>query len=75
MSEKNNPLPKDGIAGLKENFQADLLSGFIVALLALPLSLGIAKASEFPNPMYGVLTAIIGGMLVSLVAEIGRAHV
>lgn len=40
----------------------------MVSLLALPLSLGIARASDFPNPMYGVLTAIIGGMLVSLIA-------
>jgi MFS superfamily sulfate permease-like transporter len=61
-------LPKDGIAGLKENFSYDILSGFIVSLLALPLSLGIAAASDFPNPMYGVLTAIIGGILVSFLA-------
>jgi MFS superfamily sulfate permease-like transporter len=61
-------LPKDGLAGLKENFMSDAMSGFMVSLLALPLSLGIAKASDFPNPMYGVLTAIIGGMLVSIAA-------
>jgi MFS superfamily sulfate permease-like transporter len=61
-------LPLDGLAGLKQNFGSDVLSGFIVSLLALPLSLGIAKASDFPNPMYGVLTAIIGGMVVSLIA-------
>jgi MFS superfamily sulfate permease-like transporter len=61
-------IPKDGLAGLKENFTADGLSGLMVSLLALPLSLGIAKASDFPNPMYGVLTAIIGGILVSFIA-------
>ena len=60
-----NKLPLDGLKGLKENFQSDATSGFIVFLLALPLSLGIAKASEFP-PIMGLLTAIIGGMLVSL---------
>lgn len=58
-------LPKDGIEGLKENFSTDAISGFIVFLLALPLSLGIAKASEFP-PIMGLLTAIIGGIAVSL---------
>ena len=58
-------LPKDGIEGLKENFSTDAISGFIVFLLALPLSLGIAKASEFP-PIMGLVTAIIGGLLVSL---------
>jgi MFS superfamily sulfate permease-like transporter len=57
-------IPADGLAGLKENFKADAISGFIVFLLALPLSLGIAKASEFP-PIMGLLTAIIGGILVS----------
>lgn len=58
-------LPKDGIEGLKENFSTDAMSGFIVFLLALPLSLGIAKASEFP-PIMGLITAIIGGIVVSL---------
>ncbi|RYX99403.1 SulP family inorganic anion transporter, partial [bacterium] len=58
-------IPKDGIEGLKENFTTDALSGFIVFLLALPLSLGIAKASDFP-PIMGLVTAIIGGIFVSL---------
>jgi MFS superfamily sulfate permease-like transporter len=57
-------IPADGFAGLKENFKADAISGFIVFLLALPLSLGIAKASEFP-PIMGLITAIIGGLFVS----------
>lgn len=61
-------MPKDGIQGLKENFRTDFISGFLVSLLALPLSLGIAAASDFPNPMYGVLTAIIGGLIVSLIS-------
>jgi MFS superfamily sulfate permease-like transporter len=60
-------IPKDGWPGLKENFSADTLSGFLVFLLALPLSLGIAKASEFP-PIYGLLTAMIGGIVVSFIA-------
>ena len=65
---KNHNLdPKDGFAGLKENYIQDASSGFIVFLLALPLSLGIAKASEFP-PIMGLITAIIGGMVVSFFA-------
>jgi MFS superfamily sulfate permease-like transporter len=63
--KSNSNLPKDGIAGLKENFISDASSGFIVFLLALPLSLGIAKASDFP-PIMGLVTAIIGGIIVSL---------
>lgn len=58
-------VPKDGWAGLKENFITDATSGFVVFLLAMPLSLGIAKASDFP-PIMGLVTAIIGGILVSL---------
>ena len=61
----SNNTPKDGLQGLKENFISDFLSGFIVFLLALPLSLGIAKASDFP-PITGLITAIIGGTVVSL---------
>lgn len=68
MSVTKLILPKDGLEGLKENFSSDALSGFIVSLLALPLSLGIAAACDFPNPMYGVLTAIVGGIVVSFFA-------
>lgn len=60
-------MPKDGLAGLKENFTADMTAGFVVFLLAMPLSLGIAKASDFP-PIMGLITAIIGGMVVSLIS-------
>jgi MFS superfamily sulfate permease-like transporter len=66
-TQNKNNLPKDGIAGLKENFSSDAISGFLVFLLALPLSLGIAKASEFPA-IYGLITAMVGGILVSLLA-------
>ena len=60
-------LPKDGFEGLKENFSSDALSGFLVFLLALPLSLGISGASDFP-PIYGLITAMIGGLVVSFFA-------
>lgn len=63
-SKKLKQIPLDGWAGLKQNFSTDAMSGFMVFLLALPLSLGIAKASEFPA-IYGLVTAIVGGVIVS----------
>jgi MFS superfamily sulfate permease-like transporter len=58
-------VPKTGFLGLKENWKSDMVSGFLVFLLALPLSLGIAKASGFPAAM-GVFTAIVGGLFGSM---------
>jgi len=64
-------VPKTGLAGLRENWRDDLLAGFLVFLIALPLCLGVAVASGFPA-MAGVITAIIGGLLVS---RINGTHV
>src|ERR1700736_269119 len=61
------PPPKDWLRGLAENWKADALSGLIVFLIALPLSLGIAIASGAP-PIAGIISAIIGGVLVSLLS-------
>lgn len=59
-------VPPTGIAGLKAHWRDDLISGFLVFLIALPLSLGIAMASGLP-PMAGIISAIVGGVLVSRV--------
>lgn len=46
-------------------FVTDLMAGFSVAMVALPLSLAIAIASG-ADPARGLVTAIIGGFLISL---------
>lgn len=67
QNQDYNRLPKKGLAGLKENFKNDLIAGFSVSLIALPLCLGIAIASGVP-PLAGLITAIVGGMLCSRVS-------
>ena len=53
--------PQNGIGGLK-HWRYDLLAGLQVALIGLPLSLGIAVASGAP-PITGVISAIIAGLV------------
>jgi len=61
---KTTELPKRGFAGLKAHFKDDIVSGFSVSLIALPLCLGIALASGVP-PLAGIVTAIVGGIIGS----------
>ena len=59
-----NNIPSVGFKGLKENWRNDLSAAVSVSLVALPLALGIAVASEV-SPMAGVLSAIIGGVVTT----------
>ena len=56
--------PKKGLQGLIENWQGDLVAALSVALIALPLSLGIALAAGAPA-MAGIFSAIIGGVVTT----------
>ncbi|MDG2312186.1 MAG: SulP family inorganic anion transporter, partial [Flavobacteriales bacterium] len=60
----NNLNPSEGFKGLIENWRSDLFASISVSLVALPLALGIAVASNM-SPMSGVLSAIIGGVVTT----------
>ncbi len=49
------------------NLKVNFLSGILVSFIALPLCIAIASASSFPI-MSGIITAIIGGVLVSQIS-------
>ena len=57
--------PKEGLKGLVENWRTDLIAAVSVSLIALPLSLGIARAAGAPA-MSGILSAIVGGVVTTL---------
>ena len=59
-------VPRDYVTGLLQNAKFDIMAGFILFLVALPLSLAIAAASGVP-PVAGLITAIIGGILGGLI--------
>lgn len=66
--------PPSGLEGFKQNWRYDLTAAFSVAMVALPLSLGVASASGViaPDgmelvvpPIAGMVSAIIGGLVTT----------
>ena len=66
LASNGSPIekPRNGIAGLK-HWKHDIVAGFVVALISLPFSLGIAVASGAP-PITGITSAIIAGFVLPL---------
>jgi len=67
MTQIFNPklftLLKSGIS--KEQITSDIISGFIVGIVALPLAIAFAVASGV-SPEKGIITAIVAGFIISV---------
>lgn len=55
-------------SGRFDYFRFDLIAGFLVFLIAMPLCLAIARASGFPA-IAGIWTAVVGGVICTLLSN------
>ena len=62
---------KKPILAFAKELPQNIFAGFVVSLIALPLGLGLAIASEAP-PLSGIIAAVTGGIVVAL---FGGSHV
>jgi MFS superfamily sulfate permease-like transporter len=69
VADHNSSAPPPIAPGPFGNVRFDALAGFLVFLIAMPLCLGIASASRYPEPIVGIWTAVIGGILTGFISN------
>lgn len=57
-------IPADWFKGLAQNWRSDLVAAISVALVALPLALGIAIGAGAP-PMSGIIAVVVGSVVTT----------
>ena len=56
--------PRTNVRGLRDHWRNDLIAGFSVALVAIPLALGIATAAGAPA-ISGLISVFVAGLLTT----------